>query len=643
MGINFDGINPESKAKLEQIVSDGKVSQAEYNSLTPAEKEALEKGLAGQIGDDTLDRFKFGSDAPEAKGKEKDWKESLGVGALITGATTLIGGLIGGVAGFFAGGVGAVPGAIAGAKMGAIAGAVLTGASVLTSCSEGGPFDEPDITITDNSKTEVNVQLTVKVEQKITEIDNGKNDEIIALLNSIVDLLKNGNEINQKNNEMLTNILAALTTQNLDNADIKALLQKVLETLYLAIAENRELSEKQTEVMNAILAAINNLDSNISAKLLAIIDKIDSMGENNYNMLVEILNVIKTGNTENNALLEAILNKVIEGNDQNKDMDTKTHDLLIKILKSINSMHADMNAILSKLVIKIDTLSAENKALLEAILAKMDGMDENNQKNFAALLKAIEEGNQINAQGVKVLTAILNKLDKMDASTQANFKAVIDMLMKGNNINAEILAKLEQVLAKLDTIDANQANFFAQVLAKFDKLDAAQQASLQAILDAIANNTAAINKNTEVAEATYELLTKLLDKVDGLNVNVSEILDAIAKISVGGGNVDLSTIEKLLADLLKSSEMNNKVLTDIEAKLDAVAVTIGGIKVALGEGHEKILAKLDEILKKIPNGCHCDVTVIIQKLDELIESIKKNPDDDNKHEGILDDLEDLFN
>lgn len=567
MGIQFDGVNPESKAKLDKIVSDGKVSQAEYNSLTPAEKEALEAGLAGKIGDDTLDRFKFTGPKNE-KTEEKDdkaWYEKawdvvkaplagIGAGAALgAGVGSIVPGL----------------GTLTGAVVGGIAGLLMIGT---TSCS--GPLgDEPDIKIEDNSKTEVNVQLTVEVEQKIADIDNGKNDEIVALLRTIVEMLDKGNNISQQNNVMLTKILNALTTQNLDNADIKALLQRVLETLNNAIEENRELSQKQTEVMNAILAAINNLDSGISEKLLAIIDKIDSMGANNYQLLVDILNVIQEGNLENNRILEAILNKVIEGNEQNKDMDTKTHGLL---------------------------------------------------------------------------TQILNKLDKMDASTQANFEAIVNLLLEGNDFSAEILDKLTQILAQLDKMDANQANFFAQVLAKFDKLDAGQQANLDKILEAITNNTAAINQNTVVAEATYNLVASLLDKLDELkdnsNVNVSAILDAIANISVGGGgNVDLSTIEQLLKDLLKSSEMNNKVLTSIEAKLEAVSITLGGIKVALGEGHESIIKKLDEILAKIPNGCHCDIDAILVKLDILIEEIKKNPDDDKKHEGILDDLEDLFN
>lgn len=640
-------ISAEILAKLKEFGADGKISDEEKRALEKAgaSAELMEAIATKDIkveGDNVL--FTTRKKQVESKEDDRPWYKKAWDAAKAPLAVIGGGAAVGAAVGSIVPGLGT----LMGAAVGGLGGLLMMG---MTSCSEGGPFDEPDIKIEDNSKTEVNVQLSVKVEQKITEINNGKNDEIVALLKTLLDKIDAGNKISQQNNVMLTKILDALTSQNLDNADIKALLQKVLATLNQAIAENRELSQKQTEVMNAILAAISKLDSGVSAKLLAIIDKIDSMGSNNYAMLVDILNEIKNGNADNSKLLEAILDQVIKGNEQNKDMDAKTHKLLIDILNSIgnfeNSMKDAIAAVIAKLG-DVSVMTADNKALLEAILAKMGEMDAGNQANFAAILNAIAEGNQINAEGVKVLTAILNKLDKMDASTQANFKAVIDMLVKGNDINTAILNKLNQVLAKLNKIDANQASFFAQVLANFDKLEAGQQANLDKILEAIANNTSAINQNTQVAKATYDLVAKLLANMDELkndtNVNMSAILEAIANISVGGsGNVDLSTIEQLLRDLLKSSEMNNTVLTNIEAKLEAVSVTLGGIKVMLGEGHESIIKKLDEILAKIPNGCKCDITVIIAKLDELIEAIKKNPDDDKKHEGILDDLEDLFN
>lgn len=563
MGINFEGMKPEMKTKFDQIFADGKVSQSEINSLTAEEQDELLQGLSGKVSQENLDSItKMVKDSQKkgnaAQGKDEapsfwkhpvDWFTSDKVS---TGKKVLAG------VGIAAGAAAAVAGAIAYPA----AAICVAGIGALASCAPGD--DDPAIDITVNNEVKPNIKITVTVEQKIQEIDNGKNDEIVALLKSIVSLLERGINISTENNKMLTKILNALTTQNLNNEELKALLQKVLDTLNQAMSENRELSKEQTTVMNAILDAITKLDSDVSKNLLAIIDKIDNMGKNNYDLLVKILNEIKSGNTDNSEILNAILAQVTNHAKKDEEMDTKTHDLLVQILNNMGKMHADMSAALSKLIAKVDTMSKENRALLQAILNKLGDMD------------------------------------------------------------------------------ANQEKFFTQILVKFDQLNAGQQQNLKKILDAIGNNTAAINKNTQVAEATYDLLTKLLAKIDQLGGKADEILDAIANISTGT-NVDLSTIEKLLADLLKSSEANNEVLTNIEDKLDAVSVTLGGIKVMLGEGHEKLLAKLDEILKKIPHGCNCDITLIIQKLDELIESLKNNPDDDGKHEGILDDLDKYFN
>lgn len=800
MGINFDGMNPEQKANLNRVLSDGKVTKSEFDGLSAAEQEALSTALGGKVPSENIELHvkitKKPVDAPKQEPQEeKAWYEKawdtvkapLAVvsGFAAAGAATGAGiGAAGGTVAFPGLGTaaGAGAGALAGAAWGVVAG---LGSMFLASCST----DEPELIKTEQKeppKVEINVNQTVNLKldinvdrsdkeniaailnfiqefgsdikncfeevlkkmeaigMSIDQISNiltsmaGDNQELKALLNQVLNEVKEGNSIGENNNKVLNQILAKMGSIENSNADVKALLQTIIGKINI----NNDLTAKQSQVLLAILDSINKLDSKVAQKLDVILDKLNNMGDMNIDILTKILNKVSETKDEKDytAILDAILTEIQKNTQQNKDMDTKTHQLLTDILNSIGNFENSMKDAIAAVIAKIGDVSVmtnENKALLEAILAKMDKMDKANQNNFAAILKAIAEGNQINAEGVKVLTAILNKLDKMDASTQANFKSVIDMLTKGNNINTEILAKMNQVLAKMDKMDANQANFFTQILAKFDQLDpgyaeyfkqildkldtigstqieffnnllakldkigpdysdyfkqilskfdklsaeqadfynkilakldnvsgdqkeffaqilakfdgleAGQQQSLDKILDAINDNTAAINKNTTVAKATYDLVAKLLDKIDELknnsNVNVSAILDAIANISTGGGNVDLSTVEKLLADLLKSSDANNKVLTNIEAKLEAVSVTLGGIKVLiekLGDGQEKSLDLLQKILDKIPNGCKCDITVIVGKLDEIIESLKKG---DGKHEGILDDLDDYFN
>jgi hypothetical protein len=110
----------------------------------------------------------------------------------------------------------------------------------------------------------------------------------------------------------------------------------------------------------------------------------------------------------------------------------------------------------------------------------------------------------------------------------------------------------------------------------------------------------------------------------------------------------LYDIKDILKDLLAQSKKNGEVLTDIDSKLSLISVTLNRLLTvvqSLGKGHEQLLAKLNEILAKIPDGCNCgniDLTVIINKLDQLIEAVKNNSNDDKNHEGILEDLDDLL-
>ena len=59
--------------------------------------------------------------------------------------------------------------------------------------------------------------------------------------------------------------------------------------------------------------------------------------------------------------------------------------------------------------------------------------------------------------------------------------------------------------------------------------------------------------------------------------------------------------------------------------------------------NEETKSILLAILAKIPAGCNCehvDLTVILEKLDIIIQNIQNNPG--GNHEGILDDLDDLL-
>ena len=95
MGINFDGVSPEQKAKFEKILADGKITAEEVKGLTEAEKQALAKGLGGVKLPETGE-IKIGEpqEAKEESGfLENIWDEAKDFASTTTGKA-----VIGGVA-----------------------------------------------------------------------------------------------------------------------------------------------------------------------------------------------------------------------------------------------------------------------------------------------------------------------------------------------------------------------------------------------------------------------------------------------------------------------------------------------------------------------------------------------------------------
>ena len=168
-----------------------------------------------------------------------------------------------------------------------------------------------------------------------------------------------------------------------------------------------------------------------------------------------------------------------------------------------------------------------------------------------------------------------------------------------------------------------------------------------------------------------------------MDSNTKDIIDAITNIKVGdGGNVDLSSLEKMLSELLQLTSKNNSLLESIDGKMDVINLTIERAKEeilakmnqndanttailnALNEfknisdaNSKEILAKMDTIINVLNNikDSTYDDTALMAKLDEILAAIKdhnitvditgKVTCDCNcggNHEGIIGDLEDIL-
>lgn len=444
------------------------------------------------------------------------------------------------------------------------------------------------------------------------------------------------------------------------NNNVSVTLQNNINELVKLLKDNNA----NQEIIMELLSKILEQGANDSKSLKEIIELIQGAGGDLKTVIGLLIKQGKTLDEINNTLKEmgydtkTIINML-------KDQGAQLTDILValgdqtEILKTLSAgsenIKTSLNAIL-KAVNEGNSISTENKGLLNNILDKLVNLQlqnpGDNNDSIKALLEqildevrySIESQKEIGNNNVTMLNKILEQIkeakndDKYMPILNAIYAKISEAVYNGEEMDTKLYAVLTDILNNMKNFNADMKDFAAMVCTKFNELTESGKANTKAILDAI-------NNNTEVAKGTYCVATEILNNLGKLGDKADSILDAIKGIAVGGGEpVDLSTIEKMLADILAQSKANGDVLTSIDSKLNFVALTLEGLKDQIGEGNEKLLAKLDQILAKIPEGCHCqtiDLSEIIAKLEIIITEIKTNPDKPN--EGILDDLDNLDN
>ena len=311
--------------------------------------------------------------------------------------------------------------------------------------------------------------------------------------------------------------------------------------------------------------------------------------------------------------------------------------------------------LLAKIYTAITNADAATREALSGISEKIDQNNEKADETNALLTKLIGLVNKLGKDGKELGSYILQMLNKIGLSMNANFSKLLEAVERGNVSLDEIKAMLAE-LNKL-VADGNKQNqeLGEKILNYLGAIGFEMNRNFTAVLEAI-------NKGVAGTESLRDLLEKILDNQDK---NTKAIIEAIGNIKIDGGNIDLSSIEKMLAELLKQSQKNGDILSNIDAKTDVIATTTKSILAALEKefgknderyqnvmniltviankegangNDEKLLAKLDEILAK---------------LNEILDAIKNhkvevdvtgkvtcecNCGDNGKHEGILGDL-----
>ena len=470
MGLNFDGVNPDVKAKLEGIVKDGKITESEMQGLTKAEKEALAKAFGGElppIGDIFITPAKVeAKETPKKEEKPGFWQKAknwvkenpagaFALGALGVGAAILAAPYVG---------VAALGGAVAGAiGKGLLAiGAVAS----LTSCGEG--FNNIDI----------DQNVNIKIDYKNDKIEDIYNQLVLQgeSINKIVDLLiENGRKPGES--------LELLTKINIEES-------------------------KQTEILEKLVgnndAAMDYLKDILDAEKDG--NKISAGNQELLNQILDKLKVCEDDGAKDT--LNKILGLLQQSITQNKEMVEKTHALLEQLIKLVNKNGSDANAL--------------GKEILNYIAAV--GFEMN--RNFSAVLEAINKG----AEGSDGIRALLEKVIKNQGeNTKAIIEAMGNIKLDGDNID---LSGLEAMVKELLEQSKKNGDTLTSIDGKMDVVNVTTKAILAKLEDDGIKNDTRYNNIIKILTAIKDKANsidegKLLDKLDKILDNLDKILAAI--------------------------------------------------------------------------------------------------------------------
>ena len=590
-----------------------------------------------------------------------------------------------------------------------------------------------------NDKTDVTNKL---LEQLLNQYNNGgiSQEDLQKLLDAIA---ANGDKIDATN-ELLAKIQnqdAEFRKQVLEllskvGPDYSEVLNKLLD----AVSGNSE----KLDAIAQLLAKMQDQDEKFQKNVLDAINKYGAEFAVQLNALMDAIKNISVGGGISESDLEKLLNAIIANGDKidatNQllaKIQNENAEFQKQVLELLSKVGPDYSEVLNKL---LDAVSGNSEKLdaIAQLLAKMQDQDEKFQKKvldainkygaeFAVQLNALMDAIKnisVSCGGIseedmqKLLDAIIANGDKIDATNEllakiqnenAEFqKKVLEAIGK---YGAEFAEKLNAIMDAIKNIsvggglsEADLEKLLNAIVANGDKIDAVaqllakmqdqdekfQQNVLKAISELGINIAEKLDKimtaikNVSVSGGDTSNLEALLEKVLAkMDENTAAIIDAMSNIKPGeGGSVDLSSLEKMLSELLELTAKNNSLLESIDGKMDVIKLTIDAAKdeiiAHLGNGggnvdvdailnkldefmslsnanSEAILKKMDTIINLINNIKTYDDSALMAKLDDILAAIKDhnitvditgkvecNCNCGGNHEGILGDLDDIL-
>ena len=537
--------------------------------------------------------------------------------------------------------------------------------------------------------------------QVISSLTKAENDRA-ELIDIARDIRDNTNTSNTKLDELISQGKTLIESNNTANAkldEIKSSIEKAnldsnanFETVVKTLNMNKD---QLIGVMLKLGYTQAQIQKMTAAQIIAAINKNTQATKVNNATLNQILAEVKAGNISAEEASKKIINlleqiqksltEVIAGLNEHYKNDANIAIYLQKIqtlLQKNNDKTDSTNEILNNVYNLVEKNGNKADAMGKEILNYIAAVGFEMNRNFSKLIEEVQSGqvklddvttllNDINANikkngedGKKLGNEILNYLGAVGFEMNRNFTAVLNAI---NNGTAK-LSDIEKLVANLNTLvknhDDKSEKLGNNILNYLGAIGFDMNKNFTAILGAINTGN---NGTSELKSLLEKVLAKQDQNMNTVNTNCKAIIEAMGNIKVNNnGKVDLSSLEKMMSELLAQSKKNGNILSSINGKTDVLNATtksildvleketgkndvrytnIANLLKALGnkidgkddkdmlDRLDKVLAKMDEIKDAIKNH---KVTVDVTGKIECKCNCGQN------HEGILKDLDDIL-
>lgn len=367
-------------------------------------------------------------------------------------------------------------------------------------------LDQVIVSIKDHYNNDANVTVYLQKIQELLEKNNDKTDSTNGILNNIYNLVEtNGTKADDMGKQIL-NYIAAVGFEM--NRNFGKLIEEV------------QTGNGKLDYMTELMVALNK--------------QVKQNGEDGKKLGNEILNYLGAVGFEMNRNFTAVLGAINNGTAKLGDIE--------KLVAQLNTLVKENNE--------------NNQKLGNQIINYLGKLGTDMNKDFTAILNAINKGNAGTDKLQDLLEKVLEKQDQNMNKIDTNCKAIIEAMgnikVDGGKID---LSSIEAMLKDLLAQSKKNGNTLSSINGKLDVIQLTQQA----ILDKI---NAEAHKGDERYAETKALLKEILDKVGKQNgkYDDGELLKVLNNLS--------NLIDTKLDAILKAIKNHDvKVTVDVTGKV----------------------------------------------------------------------------